>query len=121
MAIGKDNNDVIILVEDYDVTQGNRLFYQRVDRKAPNGFSIQVICNSLLGTLDGEVQIKASNIEEEDKFINYPGGGTMTKVLNTTMFNYGFDDETLNYKYIGLAFDKKHLTGGTMTVILKIN
>lgn len=112
------NIPVIKLLEDYDLTLGtSKVFaYQIADNCVWN---LQIICKDLTGTLDGTITMKNSNQNTNETYYNnYAGLSAIT--LDDANKSASMEDFMCTSEYLVVDFQKNGITGGTISLYLKI-
>ena len=107
----------IPLVVDYDVTQGSKLFAQQLNY---NGYvTMQVVAKGLTGTLNGTVKGQQTiHLEDNSSFVDISSFSVTLDAANAT--DIVEKTTPLVCGYFGALFTQIGLTGGTISIYLRI-
>lgn len=110
--------DVIELLKDYDLTVGtSKILIHEIGNNCV--WNLQVICKDLAGVLNGTITIKGSNQNTEPSYFNtYATLDPIT--LDSAQKSVSIEDSMCTHKYLIVDFAKVGLTGGTITLLLKV-
>ncbi len=123
LGLKAQNLGTTTLTSRYDVsTTGDTLLRFPYDMEFKTAiWRVDVVWDSLSGTLNGAVKIKTSSLHypvEDSTFVDYPNMSSVT--LNSAQGECSFEDTYFSGRRLGVFFDKNSITGGVLKVYVTI-
>ena len=118
-----------VIIENYDVNRGDR-FFAPENINGTYSWSVQVIYKDLTGSLNGQVTIYGNNEDPQvvgqdiNRYFKLEGLNPTNNnpiVLNSANGSKYQENYFLSCTNLGFKFEKKDLTGGTITIITVLN